>query len=165
MADNKLFYIDPKTGEYKEDKRNSAQKIEYTLAKINLTIDTMEKAVEARLGMFEALLRERLNSTCSDVDDLIEENKSIESRIKKIFTDGAQQLLERQLNIDKKQDERLLMIERKIKDHSERIEKLEDKPVLNKAKVFDKVVVALGSLIAGYIAANIGRIITFLSGV
>lgn len=162
MAEEKLYYIDSK-GEYKEDKRSSGQKIEYTLAKINLTIGTMEKAVEARLTMFESLLRERLENSCADIDDLVEENKTIEGRISKMFNEGSQRLLERQEETDKRQNEKLAYLSKKVTDHEARIELLEDKPTLSKAKVFDKVVVALGSLIAGYIAANLKDIFNFFA--
>lgn len=160
----KLYYIDPQTGEYKEDKRNTNNKVEYTLSKISITIDTLEKSVESRLSMFQDLLSERLGNACKDIDDVQEETGKIVQHIEKMIETNLDNLVKRQIKTDEHQDIRLLKIERRVNEHSSRIKILEDKPIVSKAKVYDKIAVGVGSLIAGYIAANLMNIINFFIG-
>lgn len=146
MQQEELYFKDPLTGELKPDKRRSNEQILFTLAKINKqqedtdkAIANQEKMLEARLGMFEQLLRSQLENACKDVANLKEDgetsNKNLIEKFKMYYS-GA---VNAQKITDAQQDAEIQSIKSIQTKHEARIAVLETAPVQQKAKYFDKV--------------------------
>jgi hypothetical protein len=159
MPDDKLFFKNPATGEFQEDRRGG--KIEYTLAKVELTLNTLERGVEARLASFETLLRERLDHTCSEVEDVRDDSKQMSEALKESFRTYSNTLIEKQKTINKGFNERLITLEKL----EPRIEALEIKPTKNKAKIFDKVVFGIGGILLTLFLSHIQEIFNLIINV
>ena len=158
MDDDK-FFIHPDTGEKLPDKRLISQKIETTLAKVALsqdmteaTIRNIEKAQAANNTMLENLIR-------SEYKSLKEELASHDKDNRRDFS----QAIETQKKININTSERIEDIKKEVKKHDDRITVLETKPVNNKAKIFDKLMIALGggliTLFASYIISIVDAVV------
>lgn len=157
MDDDK-FFIHPDTGEKLPDKRLLTQKIETTLAKVALsqdmteaTIKNMERAQTTNNAMLENLIRSEYKSLKEELAAHNKENMrdfgiAIETQ-KKININICESIKE---------------IKDEQKKHNDRITVLETKPVNNKAKIFDKVMIALGG---GLITLFVSYIISIVDAV
>lgn len=158
-----LYYKDPITGEMKEDKRKES-KIEYTLAKVNITIDQLEKNVEARLAMFETLLRSNLEHACEDIEETKKSNEiSNQQLIEKFksYYNGA-------INNSKQQheeiDSRLDKHDQEIHGLKKRVGDLESAPTSKKALAFDKIIWSIIGVGSGILLTQLKNILTLLFG-
>lgn len=159
-----LYYKDPETGELKEDKRKES-KIEYTLAKVNLTIDQLEKNVEARLAMFETLLRSNLEHACEDIEETKKSNELSNQQLIekfKMYYNGA-------LSNAKKEHEevnyRLDNHDQEINGLKKRVGDLESAPTTTKAKRYEKVLWAIIGIGSGFLLTFLKNLIEALSKV
>lgn len=150
MPDEKLYYIDPVTGEYKEDKRKES-KIEYTLAKVNLTVDQLEKNVEARLSMFETLLR-------SNLEHAFEDNKQLIEKFKMYYNGAISNAKKEHEEVDSRLDGH----DKDISGLKKRVGDLESAPTTTKAKRYDKILWSIIGVGSGILLTQLKNILTLL---
>ena len=159
-----LYYIDPTTGEYKEDKRKES-KIEYTLAKVNITIDQLEKNVEARLAMFETLLRSNLAHACEDIEETKKSNELSNQQLIekfKLYYNGAISNAKKE---HEEVDSRLNKHDQEINGLKKRVSDIESAPTTTKARYFDKVLWAIIGIGSGFLLTFLKNLIEALSKV
>jgi hypothetical protein len=157
MSTEELYFKHPETGQLLPDKRTN--KIEYTLAKIELTINTLERGVEARLGSFETLLRERLDYQGKQVSQIQDESNELVEALETSLKTFANSSIEKQKIYNKNFNDRIINLEGNCKLVRERVEVLEHKPVRNKAAIIDKLVYGIGGLLLAFILSNFQKLL------
>ena len=156
-----LYYKDPETGEMKEDKRKES-KIEYTLAKVNLTIDQLEKNVEARLSMFETLLRSNLAHACEDIEETKKSNELSNQQLIekfKLYYNGAISNAKKE---HEEVDSRLDNHDQEIHGLKKRVSDIESAPTTTKARYFDKILWSIIGVGSGILLTQLKNILTLL---
>ena len=165
-----LYFKDPNTGELRPDKRRND--LVFTLAKINKqqedtdrAIANQEKMIEARMGMFEQLLRSKLEGACKDIENVKETNESSNKILIDKFQSYYMSAITQQKRRDLEQDGEIAEIKTRQDKQEARIIKLEQTPVQTKAKNFDKVLWAIIGVGSGFLLTFLKNLLEMLSKV